>query len=177
MYILTAPPAGIQMFREMKELAKLPSAAQRYIRRSLDVAFERWDRLDETTQTEEESESVGRQARLYSKLGSIRAAIPTSEDETETVRFISMTAELTAFDLAQGKIRSFAAYRFLYERLLGAAARPWLLSVFATCASLAPLSPQLRTDLLRSIDEQAVASNHSKLEPRFQPEWVDRLEG
>lgn len=177
MFILTAPPAGIQMFREMQELAQLSSAAQRYIRRSLDVASERWDRLDETTRTEEEVESVSRQAGLYRKLRSIRASIPASEDEAETVHFISMTAELTAFDLAQGKIRSFAAYRFLYERLLGAAARPWLLSVFVMCASLAPTNPLLRSELLKSIDEQSASSQHSKLEPRFLPEWVDRLDG
>ena len=33
---------------------------------------------------------------------------------------------LSAFDLGEGKLSCFAAYRFLYERLLGPAVRPWL---------------------------------------------------
>jgi hypothetical protein len=177
MPILTAQPAGFQMFREMNELAQIPADAQRYIRRSLDVAFGRWDRLAETTRNEEEAKSIDRQIELYRRLGKVRAAIPANQDEVRIGRFINLTGDLTVFDLAQLKIRTFAAYRFLYERLLGAAARPWLLPVFVMATTLAPVSPELRVELLKSIDEQSAARHHSTLEPRFLPEWVDRLEG
>ncbi|MDP5122979.1 MAG: hypothetical protein NWP84_03770, partial [Cyanobium sp. MAG_04] len=40
-----------------------------------------------------------------------------------------------AFDLSQERINSFSAFRFLYERLLGAAARPYLPAAF--CAAMA----------------------------------------
>src|SRR3546814_9643170 len=44
-------------------------------------------------------------------------------------RYLEMAAPLTEisiFDLSQRQIRSFPAYRFLYERLIGGAVRPWL---------------------------------------------------
>src|SRR3546814_6612900 len=48
-------------------------------------------------------------------------------------RYLEMAAPLTEisiFDLSQRQIRSFPAYRFLYERLIGGAVRPWLASSF-----------------------------------------------
>jgi hypothetical protein len=177
MPILVAPPGGMQMLREMTELAQLPAAAQRYIRRSLDVAFGRWERLSEIARDEEEARSIDRQAALYRRLDKTRAANSAGNDAEQAVRFVHMAAELGAFDLGQHKIRSFAAFRFLYERLLGAPARPWLLSVFVMAVTMAPLAPAARAELLSSIDEQWAAARHSSLEPRFLPEWVDRLDG
>lgn len=177
MPIITSPSAGIQVLCEMEEFAEIPPAGQRYIRRSLDVAFQRWDRLGETTRNDAEAEIIEGQIELYSRLDEIRAAIPVDNDEDRAVRFMSLAADLTSFDLAHEKIRSFAAYRFLYERLLGATARPWLLPVFLMCVTLARLCPSLRTELLRSVDEQSAADTHSAAEPRFIPEWVDRLDG
>jgi hypothetical protein len=178
MPILTAQPAGVRMFREMQELAQLPSAAQRYIRRSLDIRFKRWENLSKIARNDDEAVSVDRQIVLYNRLDAVRNAIPGSgDDDASVTRFISMAAEVTAFDLGQQKLRSFAAYRFLYERLLGAAARPWLLSVFVMCATLADLEPAHRVELVRSIDPKSAANHWSSLEPQFVPEWVTRLAG
>jgi len=177
MPILTALPAGTQILREMNEFAQIPIDAQRYIRRSLDVAAERWERLAETTRNETERRSINRQIELYSRLDTIRAAIPAINDHEGGARFIGMAADLTYFDLSQQKIRSLVAYRFLYERLLGAAARPWLLSVFVMCATFGPFAPSLHLELLNSLNERSMAGLHSMLEPRFIPDWVNRLHG
>src|SRR5262249_28798766 len=141
---------GLQIINEMGELARLPATAQRYIRRSLDIAFMRWDRLAEIARNSAEAKSIDRQTELYARLDSIRAAVPNGADAGQAGPFIAMAAELTAFDLGELKIRSFAAYRFLYERLLGAAARPWLLSLFVIGANLAQLNPGHRIELLKS---------------------------
>ena len=50
--------------------------------------------------------------------------------------FLGKLVRLTAFDLAQEKITGFTAYRFLYERLLGAQVRPWLPGAFCAAAAL-----------------------------------------
>ena len=57
---------------------------------------------------------------------------------------------LSAFDLAQGRIDSFSAYRFLYERLLGAQVRPWLPAAFCA-AGPASVFMKSRLRISRSI--------------------------
>src|SRR3546814_13799222 len=84
---------------------------------------------------------------------------------------------VSAFDLGQDRLPSFAAYRFLYERLLGAHARPWLPGAFCAAASLPHLHPDKRKILLQSISEAAAtAPGWSAREPSFFPEWVDKID-
>src|SRR3546814_2817960 len=84
---------------------------------------------------------------------------------------------MSAFDLGQGRLSTFSSYRFLYERLIGAGARPWLPAAFCAAASLPHLHPDKRRILLRSISEAAAtAIGWSNREPSFYPEWVDRSE-
>lgn len=177
MHTLTIPSTGDRMLMEMRELAQIPNAAQRYIRRSLEVRFGRRDWIGRLARSPDEKRSMARQVVLYEKIDAIRAAIPVEGEIGETARFMGIAAELTAFDLGEQKIRSFAAYRFLYERLLGAAARPWLLGTFLMCATLPHLHPAHRLELLRSVETDSVGGTWSSAEPQFYPEWVDRLEG
>ena len=82
---------------------------------------------------------------------------------------------LTAFDLAQERLTGFSAYRFLYERLLGAEVRPWLPSAFCAAAALPQIRPERRRGLLQSISEAAAtAPGWSARSPTFYPEWVDK---
>jgi hypothetical protein len=84
---------------------------------------------------------------------------------------------MSAFDLGQDRLQSFGAYRFLYERLLGAGARPWLPGAFCAAAALPHLHPERRRVLLQSISEAAAtAPGWSTREPAFFPEWVDKIE-
>jgi len=77
--------------------------------------------------------------------------------------------------LAQEKLTGFASFRFLYERLLGADARPWLPSAFCAASALPQIRPERRKKLLQSISEAAAtAPGWSTREPAFFPEWVDK---
>src|SRR3546814_13094781 len=74
-------------------------------------------------------------------------------------RYLEMAAPLTEisiFDLSQRQIRSFPAYRFLYERLIGGAVRPWLASSFGAAAVLPLLSPRPRGELIGTLAEDEV---------------------
>ena len=165
------------MLDEMQEFAQIPTAAQRYIRRSLEASTGRWEWTMRLARSPDEARSIDRQIDFYSRLDAIRSSIPIDDDATAVAGFIAMAAELTAFDLGEQKVRTFAAYRFLYERLLGATARPWLLSLFAMCAALPHLDPKHRLELLGSIDKESAAGPWSMMEPQFHPDWVDRLDG
>jgi hypothetical protein len=84
---------------------------------------------------------------------------------------------ISAFDLGEGKIEGFSAYRFLYERLVGPSVRPWLPSAFVGAAALPYLHPDLRKVLLASITAgEAAAVGWSNSEPAFIPAWVDEVE-
>jgi hypothetical protein len=84
---------------------------------------------------------------------------------------------ISGFDLCQDRLDGFGAYRFLYERLLGATARPWLPAAFCAAAALPNLHPARRRLLLQSISEAAAtAPGWSGREPTFFPEWVEKVD-
>ena len=99
-------------------------------------------------------------------------AIPADEDISSVTRFISLLGPLVAFDMGERKLESFTAFSFLYERLLGAAARPWLPTAFMMFASLPDLHPNRRLDLLGSVSADAVTTHWSVKEPWFIPQWI-----
>ena len=168
---------SFQMITEMKEFATFTAGEQRYIRRSLDVASlgipaaDRWSRHDA------ERTSIEEQAKLYrGALVSLREVIPDDVEINAASAFIAQLLRTTAFDLGEGKLASFAAYRFLYERLLGGAVRPWLASAFLSAAAMPQVSPSLRRTLLRSIAESDVlAAGWSCRDSSFTPAWVDKV--
>src|SRR3546814_18626700 len=84
---------------------------------------------------------------------------------------------VSAFDLGQDRLPSFAAYRFLYERLLGAHARPWLPGAFCAAASLPHLHPAKRKILLQSHGTSpATPPGRSAHDPSSSPEWVTKTD-
>ncbi len=173
----TAPVPGAMTLAEMKEFASFGPAAQRYIRRSLDVGLNRSDAIETWSRDAVEEAGIQVQMKMYRRLPDICKAIPQdcAIDSIET--FMPALVALSAFDLGQGRISSFPAYRFLYERLLGPDARPWLPASFCAAASLPHLHPKTRKLLLQSISEAAAtAPGWSTREPSFFPEWVDKVD-
>jgi hypothetical protein len=169
--------AGARALDEMKEFATFPAAAQRYIRRSLDVAFHRTDALEIWSREAEERVSIQKQLVCYAALAEVRAHVPEDLGLGADPLFFGTLVQLSEFDLVQGRLTSFAAYRFLYERLLGATIRPWLSPAFCAAASLPSLHPSLRRMLLKSMSEAAATSSSwSAREPSFYPEWVEKDE-
>ncbi len=165
------------MIAELQEFASFEPAAQRYIRRSLDVAFERTDSLARWSRDEGERDAILIQSELYQSLGDIRAALPRDGMNGPIDAFMGGIITLSAYDLAQNRIRSFGAYRFLYERLFGAEARPWLPAAYCAAAALPHLHPTNRRNLLQSISEAAAtAPGWSANQPAFFPEWVEKVD-
>ena len=168
---------GFSTLVEIKEFASFAAGAQRYIRRSLDVAFDRKDAIALWSRDGTEAASIQAQYCFYDRLPEIRSLTPDSSAIADAEPFMAPLVSVAAFDLGQGRIDGFSAFRFLYERLVGAEARPWLPSAFCAAASMPHLQPERRKILLQSISEAvAMAPGWSKRAPAFYPEWVDKVE-
>ena len=173
----TQPAGGALLISEMKEFAGFPKSTQRYIRRSLDVAFGRSDPIDTWARDDVEVASIAAQGRFYKQLDHLRQQIPDDSGLDMIEPFLGMLVTLSAFDLGQDRLPSFAAYRFLYERLLGAGVRPWLPAAFCAASALPHLHPERRRLLLQSISENAAtAPGWSSREAVFWPEWVEKVD-
>ena len=171
------PADGSITLAEMREFASFPSSTQRYIRRSLDIALNRRDAMELWSRDVVEAASIRAQARVYGRINEIRAMVPDDSGLEQVEPFMAPLVTISAFDLGQDRLVSFAAYRFLYERLIGAGARPWLPGAFCAAASLPHLHPDKRRVLLQSISEAAAtAIGWSNREPSFYPEWVEKVD-
>ena len=171
------PAGGALLISEMKEFASFPKATQRYVRRSLDVAYGRTDPLETWARDEIEAASINAQGRFYKQLDHLRMQIPDDSGLDMIDPFLGTLVTLAAFDLGQDRLPNFNAFRFLYERLLGASVRPWLPAAFCSAASLPHLHPEQRRQLLQSISESAAtAPGWSSREPVFWPEWVEKID-
>lgn len=160
---------------ELREFASFSPCEQRYIKRSLDVGLGRQDAFKLWARDAAESASIRSQYVIYQELKTLRGEKPSESSLDAVENFLGKLARLTAFDLAQEKLTGFTAYRFLYERLLGADVRPWLPSAFCAAAALPQIRPERRKKLLQSISEAAAtAPGWSMREPAFYPEWVDK---
>lgn len=115
----------------------------------------------------------GERSRAYRGLLAMRAGMPRPEAPAGMEVFMAALLRASALDLAHGAIASFSVFRFLYERLLGAAVRPWLPAAFCAAAALPQLAPERRKALLQTLSEgAATAPGWSTVEPRFVPRAV-----
>ena len=168
---------GAATLNELKEFAGFDKGTQRYIRRSLDIGFQRNDAIGVWGRDPVEAASIKAQTRVYGRLDRLRAKVPEDSGLDRVESFMAPLVTMTAFDLGQDRLAGFAAYRFLYERLIGALVRPWLPGAFCAAAALPHLHPDRRRKLLQSISEAAAtASGWSNREPAFYPEWVDKVD-
>ena len=159
---------------EMREFASFSAAEQRYIRRSLDVGLGRQDAFRLWARSGEETASIRAQYVIYQDLKTLRTVLPEGPGPDGLESFMGKLMRVTAFDLGQERIGCFSAYRFLYERLLGAEVRPWLPGAFCGAAALPQIRPERRKGLLQSISEAAAtAPGWSPRAPKFYPEFVE----
>ncbi|MFC7536111.1 hypothetical protein ACFQPG_01865 [Sphingomonas sp. GCM10030256] len=165
-----------RLLDELKEFASFTTAEQRYIRCSLEVSTARADATEHWARGPGEAAEIGRQAKVYADIERIRSLIPVGLDEEDASALLGPLIVMSAFDLERGKFSSFAAYRFLYERLIGPAVRPWLVSAFAAAAALPSIHPELRAELFASLRcEHLAAAGWSAREPIFFPEWIEKV--
>ena len=166
---------GTITLAELREFASFSAGSQRYIRRSLDVAYARSDAIQLWSRDKREAASIAAQSRLYAALPMIRTTIPDDCGLDALAAFIGPLTVIAAFDLGQERIDGFGPFRFLYERLLGAPVRPWLPSAFCAAAALPQIQPSRRKQLLHSISEAAAtAPGWSDREPCFFPEFIEK---
>ena len=160
---------------ELREFASFTACEQRYIRRSLDIGLGRQDAFKLWARDASEVASIRSQYVAYQELKALRGPVPEETGFEGLDAFMGKLVRVTGFDLAQERITCFSAYRFLYERLLGAAVRPWLPSAFCAAAALPQIRPDRRKQLLHSISEAAAtAPGWSTREPFFFPEWIEK---
>ena len=163
------------MINELREFASFTSCEQRYIKRSLDIGLGRQDAFKLWARDADETASIRSQYVAYQDLKALRGQWPDGGRLEGIDDFMGKLVRVTAIDLVQDRITSFSAYRFLYERLLGAAARPWLPGAFCGAAALPQVQPEKRKKLLQSISEAAAtAPGWSTREPCFYPEWIEK---
>ncbi|WP_129793145.1 hypothetical protein [Sphingosinicella sp. CPCC 101087] len=168
---------GEAYLAEISEFASFSKAAQRYIRRSIDVGLARRDAVRRWARDPGEAGDICQQARHYRRLDDLRGCIPDDAGIEEMEPLMAPLVTLSAFDLGAGRLDGFGAYRFLYERLVGAAVRPWLPGAFCAAAALPHIHPDRRRGLLQSISESAAtAPGWSNREPVFFPEWVEKVD-
>ena len=159
---------------ELREFASFSENEQRFIERSLDIALGRGDAFKSWGAEPGESSSIRTQYLAYRELKTLRDMIPCEATMEGLEAFMGPLMRVSAQDLARERIESFSAYRFLYERLLGARARPWLPAAFCAAAALPQIRPLRRKMLLQSLSEAAAtAPGWSDREPCFYPERVE----
>jgi hypothetical protein len=160
---------------ELREFASFSACEQRYIKRSLDVGLGRQDAFKLWARDACEVASIRSQYVAYQELKGLRGMVPGGTGLDGIADFMGKLVRVAAFDLAQERIECFSAFRFLYERLLGAPVRPWLPSAFCAAAALPGIRPHRRKHLLHSISEAAAtAPGWSEREPFFYPEWIEK---
>lgn len=160
---------------ELREFAGFSAAEQRYIKRSLDIGLGRQDAFKLWARDASENASIRSQYVAYQELKSLRGSIPAETGFDALEAFMGKLVRIAAFDIAQDRLTCFSAFRFLYERLLGAEVRPFLPSAFCAASALPQIRPDRRKHLLQSISEAAAtAPGWSAREPSFYPEWVEK---
>ena len=171
---MTVARTASAMVGELREFAGFDPGEQRYICCALDIAFARRDAFKPWARDGRETAAIRRQYLAYQDLKALRAAVPDDPEAQGAEAFLVPLVRLVAFDLGREGLDSFSAFRFLYERLLGAGVRPWLPSAFCAAAALPQIAPERRKLLLQSLSEAAAtAPGWSRREPRFMPDLID----
>lgn len=174
---MTVTGTASMTINEMREFANFSAAEQRYIKRSLDIGLGRQDAFKLWARNEGENAAIRSQYIAYQELKTLQEIIPHDATIHGIEAFIGKLVRVAVFDLSQDKISCFSAFRFLYERLLGAAVRPWLPSAFCAASALPQIRPDSRKQLLQSLSEAAAtAPGWSDREPAFYPEYIEAAE-
>src|SRR5437899_10334641 len=92
------PASGAMLISEMKEFAGFPKATQRYIRRSLDVAYGRRDAIECWARDEGEDASIRAQDRLYKQLDHLRLLVPDERGLGSIHPLVYMIYMMWAYD-------------------------------------------------------------------------------
>ena len=158
---------------EMREFAGFTATERVFIERSLDIALGRGDAFKVWSRDKDDDSAIRSQYLAYRELRALRDTTPDIAGMEGVAYYMGALIRIAAQDLAQDQLKSFSAFRFLYERLLGASARPFLPAIFCGAAALPQIRPCSRRVLLQSLSETAAtAPGWSEREPGFFPERI-----
>jgi len=165
---MAGPGTALLKVAELAEFAGFAPEEQRYIEDALDLAL---GRAAPRESLQAHAAPALRDRELaYRELRALRYAVPAPGCRSALEGFMGALLRASAHDLACEGLGSFGSYRFLYERLLGARARPWLPSAFCAASVLPQIRPDRRKALLQSLTETAaLAPAWSTSEPSFYP--------
>ena len=159
---------------ELREFATFTAEEQLFIERGLDIGLLRGDAFKLWSRGASDGVLIRSQYIAYRELRTLREEIPTESSLDGVEAFMGPMIRIEAQDLVSDQISGFCAFRFLYERLLGAASRPWLPAIFCGAAALPQIRPLQRKLLLQSLSEAAAtAPGWSDREPAFYPHKVE----
>lgn len=159
---------------EMREFAGFAEHERAFIERALDIGMGRGDAFKAWSRDADDQRVIRSQYLAYRELKPLRTIVPGDSAFEGIEAFMGALIRVTGQDLAQDQLDSFSAYRFLYERLLGAQARPFLPAAFCGAAALPQINPDRRKLLLQSLSEAAAtAPAWSPREPSFFPEKIE----
>lgn len=159
------------IFTEIEEFAGFSIESQQYIRRSLDVASGETQAIERWLDSPRDRGAIPEHMQVYRFLDQLRVTLGKRTARQHQGAFLRLLIELSSFDLGNGDLDGFAPYRFLYERLLGSRARPWLPSAFCAAVLMPQVKPMRRVRLLSTLGD-AVVAPWSEKEPSFHPELI-----
>ena len=119
---MAKPGTASLTIAELREFASFTEDEQLFIERGLDIGLGRGDAFKLWSRRAGDKAAIRAQYLAYRELKTLREAIPGETAFDGVQDFIGALLRITAQDLAQEQLSSFSAYRFLYERLLGARA-------------------------------------------------------
>ncbi|RJY09543.1 hypothetical protein [Aurantiacibacter aquimixticola] len=170
---MTAAKTASMTIAEMREFASFANHERAFIERALDIGMGRGDAFKVWSRAEADQRAIRGQYLAYRELRQLRAMVPDESGFDGIGGFMGSLIRIAAQDLAQEQLDGFSAFRFLYERLLGPDARPFLPAAFCGAAALPQIAPERRKLLLQSLSEAAAtAPAWSPRAPGFYPEKV-----
>ena len=171
---MAKPGTASLTIAELREFAGFTEDEQLFIEQGLDIGLGRADAFKRWGSGKKSDVKIRGQYLAYRELRALRGGVPCETTLAGLEAFMGPLMRISAQDLALEQLTSFSAYRFLYERLLGAKARPWLPAAFCGAAALPQIRPHRRKQLLQSLSEAAAtAPGWSDREPCFYPEKVE----
>jgi hypothetical protein len=168
---MAASRTASQTINELREFASFTAPEQFFIERALELGRADGRAHPGLPCIEGALPSCSRVEQAgYRELRALRGEMRADRPLAAIDGFFAALVRVTALDLARGAIGSFAAYRFLYERLLGAHVRGYLPASFCAAAALPQIEPARRTLLLASVEEIVVSTTAwSERQPVFIP--------
>ena len=161
---------------ERAEFAQFRSLVQIYIVRALDLGLprnhpmERWH----------EGGPVGMamllaRADAYRHLGVLREELQDCKQVGPDFRYWDAIRKAVRFDVQHEEMGDIAAFRFLYERLLGPPIRPWITSLYLAAVTEPDSTSEWKERCLASVTAADLDDHDDKSMPLFFPDIVDLL--